>query len=92
MWKGKKGKEWRKIQKGNEKLGLKKKKNQEVIKERDWREKNIQEGQKGGSDESGRGESHLHKWRLESQKGERVKEERKLIPLVTHFIDGDRVF
>lgn len=74
------------------KVRSQKKKNQEVSKERDWREKNIQEGQKGGSDESGRGESHLHKWRLESQKGERVKEERKLIPLVTHFIDGDRVF
>lgn len=74
------------------KVRSQKKKNQEVSKARDWREKNIQEGQRGGSNESWRGESHLHKWRLESQKGERVEEERKLIPLVTHFIDGDRVF
>lgn len=41
--------------------------------------KKVQEGQRGGSNEGGTGEPHLHKWLLKSQKGERVEEERKYL-------------
>lgn len=75
MWKGK---EWRKIQKGKEKLGMKKV--GKVNMERDW--ERVQDGQRNMKATS-------HRGRLRAARRE---QRRKGSVSGVHFIDGERVF